>query len=64
MLAEIWAVHVFPSSYKKKLKGNCYVSSFPLKLDTTTQLVNNIKMINLFFIVTIVSSKMNMYINT
>ena len=44
---------------------NCYVSSFSLKLDATPQLVKSIKMINLlFFIVSIVLSKINMLVST
>ena len=63
MLAELCTFHIFPFSYKK-VRGNCYVLSFSLKLDATPQLVQNIKMINLFFfIVSVVSSKINMLIN-
>ena len=62
MLAELCT---FPSSGKKMLKGNCYVSSYSLKIDAILQLVKNIKIINLlFFIVSIVSSKINMLTNS
>ena len=62
MLAEL---RTFPSSGKKMLKSNCYVSSYSLKLDAMLQLVKNIKIINfLFFIVSIVSSKINMLTNS
>ena len=63
MQAEVCTFHDFPSSCKQKLKCNCYVSFFSLKLDATPQLAKNIKMINLLFIVSIVSSKKSMLMN-
>ena len=63
MLAELYTLPFLPSSHQKKLKVNCFVSSVFLKLETTSQFVKNIKMINLsfFYIIRTALFKINAY---